>query len=80
MSAAMSEPEFGDWRAACPRCGRLIAWKDCGTIVDVLTEPGCDIPRDVGNCSKCGLVEFVARPLRILRTVGVGQDPKEPGE
>lgn len=57
---------FADWRPACPKCGRLIAWKDCGSIVDVLSED-VDIVRDVGNCGRCGLVEFVARPMRVIR-------------
>jgi ribosomal protein S27AE len=53
-----------DMRPSCPRCGRFLAWKDCGEILDVLTVLGVDLVRDVANCGKCGLIEYVIRPAR----------------
>jgi ribosomal protein S27AE len=56
---------FPSERPACPKCGRFISWASCGAIVDVLTVPGVDILRDVANCKRCGLVEYVVRPVSL---------------
>lgn len=72
-NAATSELVPTDFRSVCPNCGRFVTVDR--VVIDVLTEPGYDIPRDLACCSRCGEVEVSIRPMRLRPLADLSEVP-----